>query len=358
MSNDVRELFARHEHDIDGAAGRLLSGVAARQRRRGLQRRIGYAATAAGVVAALAGSYVVVHGTGPATPIGRGSTPAPARMPVSSRGIQITVPSTWVYNDIGCRADNRPTIVTGDVAMPLCFTPTAPDKQYAYIEPATVDPLAVAGSGAKALIGRPTTLDGAAAVRALGPVTDGMWAGWIRVPSRNVEVVVRDRSESAVAATLDSARLVGVDGNGCPTHPPAHPTGGRTDRVVDPAPISIVVCDYGEDVGGAPPAPVLIASAVQRGADVLALARTLNEAAPGHNRPLPSAECAPTENPPVNAYLFVHQRDGGLATVAITIMACSQRGIDDGVSVHQISVQLILQMSLHLNGGWAYQMPL
>lgn len=344
----VRELYRTLEPLVEGAAGRLVPAVRARERRRRAGRRVGYAASAVAVAAVLAGvaTLVAVSGGAPVAkprPVGT-ATPDPWRLE-SSLGIQMSVPAAWVLNDFGCHQDDRPTVVRGQVTVLLCYTPTPPRKEFVVFEGDAVSPATGIGDGAARLPARHVTIDGVPAVRAEGAITGGRYAGWIIVPSRNAEVYARTNSEATLTRMLDSARVVAVDFNGCPTRSPGKlPPRSDLATFVDPHPASISVCDYARMLP-------LQASARHTGADAESLAAALNATRPGHVRTL--GDCAPEVPAGYDAVLVVTSADGTARQVVIDGGSCGLRWMDNGDGQHKLYVPLMTRI-MDGTGGFGY----
>ena len=265
------------------------------------------------VVAALGGvAYAVTRHGGTAaagapaslqpTPVrttnpGRTATPmrtaaaAPTALPESrfesSLGMQIQVPDAWKVNDQGCNQTSAPSVNRGIGIQTACYTPTPPRKEWATIRPSADEKPATAfDNDVSHLKHQASAIDGVPIERAAGPVTNGMFAGWVNVPARGVQLVARTRALSTLNAILDSAQLVDVDNHGCATTAPTgRPNGNPTSATFVPShPSAIAVCYYAEDPHGH---NLLQSSAVQFGDAGTALAGALNAALSGNARSRP-----------------------------------------------------------------------
>lgn len=347
----VRELYQALEPLVEGAAGRLAPAVRERERRHRTARRIGYAATAVAVAGVLAGVATLVASparapvAGPPNPAPSVATPPAGWRLDSSLGIQMSVPAAWVLNDYGCGQDARPTVVRGQVAVLLCYTGRPPRKEFVVISGATVNPATYIGDGAAKLPTQRVTVDGVPAVRAEGAITEGRYAGWIIVPSRDAQVYARTNDEATLTRMLDSVRVVTVDFNGCPTRSPGTlPPRSGLSTFVDPHPASISVCDY------ARMAP-LEASARHTGADAQSLAAALNGTLPGHV--LTIGECAPEVPAGYDAVLVVTSADGTTRQVVVDGGSCGSRWMNNGDGQHKLEVPLMTRLMAG-TGGWGY----
>lgn len=368
----VRAAFRRHEHLVDGDG--LLPAVRGRIVRRQRAVRTALAASATGLV--LAGSAAGVFAFGPdrAAPPTDRTTPSPANsattnptQPVvaddtpppvppgwtaySSRGAEVTVPSGWAVNNYGCGMDARPSVVRAQGLQRTCLTPEPPTKELAILGDRNVER---PGAG-RDLRERAIRVSGVAAYRADGRLPDGRWAGWVRIPSHDVLLVVRTRSATTTGRILDSARLVNADRHGCTTNRPAadRPAPPRApDGFVPANPRSITICYY--DTYG--PA-VLAASTRLTGAPAKQVAEALNQAKPGPNPDRPSP-CDDGRRPGFNTELRITGTDG-TTTVFVRFEGCTGRGMDNGAqraAVTQTIIHRTLQ-PLHVGYGFDGDLP-
>lgn len=343
----VLDLYERHEPLVEGAATRLMPAVRLRLHRRRVRQRVGYLAVAFAMVASLGGvaTAISLNRTVPPDQTATADGQKPGYRVDSSLGVEVTVPDTWQYNDIGCRSDDRPTVVRGPFTVLLCLSPVADDKEFLLIQPTDHSaPSQQIGDGAATFAERTVRVDGVPATRAQGKLSTGRYAGWIVVPGRHVQVVGRTNNKATLTRILDSMRLVSVDHVGCPTAipttPPPAPTGLST--FVDPHPTAIGVCFYAGE-------PVLQASVERTGPEAEALAKALNATAPGLG---PIGDCLPGSFPTgIDARLLVQSTDGTVRPVDAVFQSCRHRAMDNGEGSHVVPVPLMTQILAGMNTG-------
>ncbi len=367
LEDVVRAAFRRHEHLVDG--DRLLPTVQARIIRRRHTVHIA-AASATGVVLAASAAGVLAFGpdraaqptdrttptasnpatVGPTLPAVADSTPPPVPpgwTAYSSRGAEIVVPSHWPVNNYGCGMDARPSVVRAKGMQFMCLTPEPQTKELAILGGPDVER---PGAG-QYLRERAIRVDGLGeAYRADGRLPDGRWAGWVRIPSHDVLLVVRTRSAATTGRILDSIRLVNTDRLGCASNRPAadRPAQSGVQGSFVPAdPRSITICYY-ETHGPA----VLAASTRLTGTPAKQLADALNQAKPGPNADRPS----PCEagRPGFNAELRVTGADGQTTTVFVRFEGCTGRGLDNGTRQATVTQTIIHRTLQPLHVGYAF----
>ena len=275
--------------------------------------------------------------TGPGAPP---TTAAPAGLQYgSSLGMQILVPDDWKHNDTGCHQTAAPSLNFGNGPALMCYTPTPIHKEWATIQG---DQSAAVGHEFEGSVTdvheAATTLDGVAATRGTGKLPNQMYAGWIRVPARNVDLLVRTRSAATTAAILDSAALVDVDHLGCATRKP----GGtpvpppRGAPFIDPGPRQLVVCYYGSE------GSTLSSSGVASGAKAADIAAALNAAPDGRTPDVPETHCAYSAFPPrTDAILYAYGSDGTARRIDAAFSACTDRGLFNGSAYKKIDIDLV-----------------
>lgn len=321
---------------------------------RSVARRAAIIAIVTSTVAGLAGcASNGKHGappeTGPAAPP---TTAAPAGLQYgSSLGMQILVPKDWKHNDTGCHQTAAPSLNFGNGPALMCYTPTPIHKEWATIQG---DQSPALGNEFEAKVTEvheaAITLDGVPATRGTGKLPNQMYAGWIRVPARHVDLLVRTRSAAATAAILDSAALVDVDHLGCATRQPggtpAPPPRGAP--FIDPEPRQVVLCYYGSD------GTTLSTSGVASGAKAADIAAALNAAPDGRTPDVPKTNCTYSAFPPrTDAILYVYGSDGMARRIDAAFSACTERGLFNGNSYKKIDVDLVGKFMILVSASYA-----
>jgi hypothetical protein len=365
LEDAVRSAFHDHEHLVDGAG--LLDAVQRRVERR---RRTGHLALAAAATAVvLAGSSALVttmnrpgpppdrlgsapSATAPPVPVSPApQTTSPAPVPpgwqaYSSGGLEVTVPAEWDRDNYGCGMDARPSVVGLDSGGTACKAAESPKKEVAIVGRPEVD--VPDGHG---FLPFKTEIAGEPADRGEGWLRDGRYAGWIRIPGRNVTLSVRTHSEALTSRILASARLVTVDRNGCETAKPAapRPQPPTSAQFVPDRPAAISVCYYGME-------QVLIAGQELTDALALKLTSILNGSRPGPN----AARTTPCPVEPLGpeAVVTVRGADGDLATVYVRINGCGERGLDNGRTRAQVTQALIHHLLRPIVRGYSFDSSL
>jgi hypothetical protein len=352
----IRAAFRSREHLVDGAGEHLLPAVRVRSRRR--RRALPVAAAAMATAVVLGGLMVVlsIQRSGPdgdqaQPPVAgpEGAPPAGWRLE-SSLGVEILVPKAWGTNDIGCGMTDKPTVVRGQGVVTGCFTPEPPTKEVAIIRRL--------GAPLTGLAEKPVSLGDVPARRATGRREDGRYAGWVVVPSKDVAVQVRTRSEATTRAILDSVRLVQTDHVGCDVHRPAYArrAGGSDGPFVPPDPTSIGICYYS---GHELESDLLKTSARLTGTDARRLAAALNTARPGGNPDRPAHQCVDAEPPVANAVLLIDVGTQRVASVWVTFSTCTGRGADNGLRRVQVTQSMITLLTdpLHTSPLFGADLP-
>jgi hypothetical protein len=187
--------------------------------------------------------------------------------PVSFHGLQVYVPADFGYGQAHCGQATSDTVEVDFVgASELCAVRFS----------ASLVAFATLQSPNRHYLPQPTiqraiTLDGHAALSAV--VTKGTRTqGSVQVPDLGVAMGVDSTDAATVAAIVNSASIVAVDANGCPSGRPVSLDANPTRSVVDlvpGTPTSVRLCRY-DDSG-------LVASARLTAADAAALATAMNE---------------------------------------------------------------------------------
>jgi hypothetical protein len=287
--------------------------------------------------------------TGPGSPQVKA---APAGLQYgSSLGMQILVPEDWKHNDTGCHQTAAPSLNFGNGPALMCYTPTPVHKEWATIRedqsPSVAHEFEATVTGVHETA---TTLDGVAATRGTGRLPNQMYAGWIRVPARNVDLLVRTRSAAATAAILDSAALVDVDHLGCATRQP----GGtpvppqRGAPFIDPEPRQVVLCYYGSE------GTTLSSSGVASGTKAADIAAALNAAPDGRTPDVPATNCTYSAFPPrTDAILYAYGSDGTARRIDAAFSSCTKRGLFNGNSYKKIDVDLVGRFMILVSASYA-----
>ncbi len=336
---------AAHRERAGGVIGDSAAAQASRRRR--------LAVTASGIVtlAVLVGGVSLSgpHGGG-SPPVGAiPSSPAVPAVPSewrveSSNGIEISVPADWATNDFGCPMSDRSSVVWNGGSPALCYQEEPRTKEVAIIR----TPQSLVKRG---IPGRDVSLGGVPATRGDGRLDDGRYAGWIAVPSRQVAVEVRTRTEATTRMILDSARLVDIDHAGCPAIRPepsatSDPAEG-TEIPRDATAISI--CAY---PGGY---RRLETSAEVTGQDAARIAAALLAARPGGNPDVPANKCAEEHPVAPDVVLLVRAAGSPVTTVWVTYSTCTKRGIVYGTHHAQVTLTLIKLITGPLRTGYTHR---
>jgi hypothetical protein len=231
----LRETFLDRERTVSAVDPSLMDSVRRSARRRRLATLSGTAVAIVAVVA-LAGGVVgaVVRG-GPAE-----SPPAAAPVPsgwitFTGFGMEIAAPPDWTLQSFACgELSKAPGVMLRNSIEATCMVHEPPGKPVAFLR-----------DGASREYGFPVvpvTLSGVPADRSEGVLPDGRYGGEIVVASRHVSLIVRTPDPAVTNAILDSARLIDVDRNGCPTSRPAGQRPGSA--MVPERPVSANACYY------------------------------------------------------------------------------------------------------------------
>lgn len=278
-------------------------------------------------------------------PVADGAAPAGGWRWESSLGMQIQVPDSWTVNEYSCgHMTENPTVVRGQAVQLMCAPAVPPGKEVAFLT------TAAARDSQLKLTSAPTTVDGLPAVRAVGRLNDGRYAGSVTVADKDVAVTVFTKSEELTARILDSVRLVDVDHLGCAaatTVSPADlkPVPGRP--AVPPASPNLVICLYGDG-------PRLQSSTKVTGAaaeEILAAVRAAKE---GQNPDPPASQCV---SGPAKAPDLVLLPAGGVP-LTVVFSPCTGRGVTDGQHWSQLSSALLGKLMEPVRSGYALSAPL
>jgi hypothetical protein len=215
-------------------------------------RRRGAAWTAALAVVALVGGIALVNRL-TSTPAGVISYPS-VHAPVGWRtesygGVQVQVPATWGWGGAPFRADIFQPQHLGGCGSDRAAV-ASPSDHASYVSSATP------------FVGRPARLGYQCALwgsDGVVPRTDAVWLGSpVAAGVRSVHGVVAETTvvgglhvtvfsgrASLRREILGTARVVDVDGNGCPTRPVLQPDSGPASLT----PTSLSVCVYSQDSG-------------------------------------------------------------------------------------------------------------
>jgi hypothetical protein len=347
VENLLRETFA--DRPVPAAAVELSPAVRRKSARR---RRLTWGAAGVGTLAVLVGAIFTagaLRGPAPVTLDPPAATRAVDRSVTpgwrleSSNGAEIEVPQAWTVNEWGCnQMTPNPTVVRGQGGQFMCLSDEPATKEVAMLSalapadgPQVTDP--------SPLPSKQIEVDGVAAIRTEGTLSDGRYAGSIAVPSRSVLVMVRTKHEDVTKHILDSFRLVDVDHLGCAstarwprTLPPAEP--GKPLLPEHPAKVSL--CLYlGEQR--------LQSSTELTGDTAAAIAAAVGEAEEGRNPdPAPSV-CLPQPRVAPDMILIA---DG--VTISVAFSGCTDRGVTDGRHWSMVSMALVRTLMMPTHAGW------
>jgi hypothetical protein len=337
----LRETFRERE-----AHARPLSRV------RPKPRRPAYVAAGVATLAVLAGAIVAANALRSPPPptvdipaAAASDSPSDGWRWESSLGAEIQVPENWTVNEYGCGSMTaNPTVVRGVGAQTACAPAVPAGKEVALLTTAATPDEQLK------LTSAPTAVDGVPAVRAVGRLNDGRYAGSIVVASKDVGVVVFTKSEGVTARILDSFRLVDVDHLGCSaatTISPADLKPASGPPAVPPASPDLVICLYGDG-------PRLQSSTKVTGAaagEILAAVRAAEE---GQNPDPPASQCisGPAESPDL-----VLLPEGGVP-LTVVFSPCIGRGVTDGQHWSHLSSALLAKLMGPLHAGYGLSAPL
>jgi len=269
----------------------------------------------------------------------------------SAGGLEIDVPSGWAVNDFGCNMTGASTVVRGGGRGELCLTPEPTTKEVAILE-RTVNP-----PFPPDLSSRPVTIGGVGGQRAEGRLSDGRYAGWIVLPSREQMLEVRTRAAATTKRILDSLRVVTVDHLGCPVRRPKMVPRTVPGTGLLPSDMeSIVLCAYaGEGFTNG----LLETSARPNEEDTRQLADAINTATPGRNANAPAGQCLVLAPAEPTVVLRVRATGGATTWVWVTYEGCTDRGLDNGVRQAQLTRSLIVAFlrALQVSGGFGGDLP-
>lgn len=279
---------------------------------------------------------------------------------VSSVGVEIFVPAGWKTNDTRCGQTAAPSVVRGHGAERGCLTPEPPSKDVAVIDyfdgktPDGPPPGEHAKVDGGTRPGSAHVVDEVSEKVELRQRRDGRWEGRLTLTEVGAHVAVRVRDRNVAQTILDSARIVAVDTAGCATNAP---TGkkvrpglfGPGNVMVPASPVSVSVCRYG---------PALLdASILLESGNAQRLATLLNHADLGPNPNSPPSTCGDTGNHEPVRLLF-HYADRGDTEVVVSFEGCTDRRLDNGRRVAQVTPQLLASVMNPLHLGYGYSAPL
>ncbi|WP_148085832.1 hypothetical protein [Actinocorallia herbida] len=279
-------------------------------------------------------------------------------------GAEVAVPGGWSVNDYGCGMSGRPTVVRAEGMRNLCYTEEPADKEVALIGyRADVE----YSDQVEQLTGEPvvTKVSGVAAERLAKRLPDGRYAGRVRIPSRDLVLVVRTLSETRTRRILDGFRLARTDAKGCPTESKRAKAGGvKGAKFVPAAPASVSLCYF---AGGEYTDPEYVADLKKhglklaashrlKGAKARALATALSKARPGPNKDAPKSQCADGVRPvvPDLALIFRDKAGKRLGTVFATFQSCKGRRLDNGKRKAKVTEKLLFLMMDPLKVGYSW----
>lgn len=323
----LRETFTDREKHV--ADRELVAPVKARVDRQNRRRAAG---AAVAVVAVLAGGSAVraLDAPAPSTPVAHQNTDG--WVAHSSLGAQIRLPAQWEVVNAGCTGPGGPVFMratAGGTGFECVYTTAGVAAFLGRIE----HPPGIAFYGGPpqdvleevSAPRRLVTVDGVPGQRTSYVLANGLHAGWVKVPSRDVMLAVRTHSAGLTAAILDTLEFVTTDANGCavenpePFDPGYNASPPRTVPVAPPA-ARVAICYYGEG------AQTLKASARMEGADADRLVAALNAAERGLN---PDCSARPASAPPEYELVLFDRSDQYVANIEIRTEGCAGRGISN-----------------------------
>jgi len=198
---------------------------------------------------------------------------------------------------------------------------------------------------------RTVTVDGVAGERADGRISGREYAGSIKIPTRDVGVVVRTTDLGLTTRILDSFRLVDVDHIGCAAFADwrkALPDAQAAALALPVHTARLSICDYRD--------ARLAASAELTGPAADTLVGILGAAAPGPNQDATERGCVTAASPPTQPDLILRPEGG--VPLAVFFSACQGRGITDGDHTVRITDALLSTLMTPLHTGWTVAAPL
>jgi hypothetical protein len=346
VENLLRETFA--DRPVPAAAIELSPAVRRKSARR---RRLTWGAAGVGTLAVLAGAIFTAGALRSPAPVtlDQPATPdftepaTPGWRWESSSGAEIQVPVTWTVNEWGCgRMTGNPTVVRGQGGQDMCLPAEPADKEVALLFAlGPVDDLQAPQK--EPLASSQVELDGVAAIRTEGTLSDGRYAGSIVVSSRAVAVTVRTRHEGVTKHILDSFRLVDVDHLGCAATtvwPKSFPKAEAGRPLLPEHQARLVLCLY---LGS----PRLQSSTELTGDTAAGIAAAIAAAKEGRNPDAPASQCLP--EPPIAPDLVL-LADG--TSVSVIFSPCVGRGITDGRHWSQITKATVAKLMAPTHAGY------
>lgn len=246
LGDAVRAAVQEHVDAEPVDASALLAGVL---RRRARRRWAAPAAVAAAVALVVAGAVLL-------RPAGTSRAPAQPAVPagqqaVSWHGVQVLVPASWKVDDTFCGTPQSDTVVRrGDGRD--CLKKQEPGLTVLRFDELAAEPR-TRGRLEAANATEPVDLAGTPARRGTLPAAEmvpGSVGRVLVVPSVSVVLVAQAPSVARADALLDTARVVDVDANGCPTRVPGTMPDGPARRagagaaLLPGTPASVSVCQY------------------------------------------------------------------------------------------------------------------
>jgi hypothetical protein len=321
-------------------------------------RRHTVAAVVACVVAGLLASGIVIvarDALGRQPVSGWTTTQAPAGwVPVSSLGVELSVPANWPVNGFsGCGVEPPFRVERHRGAVAGCGHVASPTSTVVAIERSDAppgqdaEPVATKGSTATQQV----SLAGAPAVLATSHLADGRTEMVLTVPAINVRVYAAGPDADLLGRVLHTTRVVDVDSAGCPRDLPESPSWDQP--TVRPAvrpgtPESVTVCAYeGTTLG---------ASARLAGPQSAALVAALAAAKAGPVPDRPKNCVAEPESDPL--WLHLHYTDGPDQNMRIHYDGCRNRYVASASGQSQVTVAVLAAALNPLHTGYGFDTSL
>ena len=368
----LRETFRSRERLIDGVEplpAAVRTRAAQQQRRRTwvavVASGLAVAVLAAGVAAVANRSTSSLpadrnHSSTPVSPHPSASSPSAiskeSPIPpavagwqvVSTLGLEVSIPADWPLGANRCGAASQSTFLFADQAVESCASGEAPTVTSVRVDRGVV-PKAL---GAETKIRtRHLSVDGHRATERTSTMADGRTRVVLRIPDRDVYVLVVGPEVALIDKILASTRVVKVDLNGCPIarlprqswDPPSTQAPVQVGQ-----PDSFSVCFFEHDR--------LLASQTLRGAQAAAVVSALDRALPGKLPDVPQ-ECLPSVVADQHVTLVAHSSTKGNVPLVMYYQDCLDRYVASPTGISQVTVALLdavlrpLKVSYDFQGG-------
>lgn len=323
----VRQTFAEQEQQVT-----VPIGLAESARGRARKRRVQFAT--GGTVVALAAAITLGLAVGGDRSVPPATTGPPEDWQwMSSAGAELQIPASWIVDDVACSPARS---FFG--ARRACDATVEGDRPLVEIN----------GGGASTQGGQSITIDGQVAHRATTTLSDGRTQVIIRFDDLPLVVTASLTDTALLDRILDTVTLTAIDHVGCPTGAP--PTGRpaasttATEKSILPGTAAeIVACQYGKSK--------IRASARLDPNQALRLITAL-ESAPAGSNPDQPGRC--TEVPTYPITVIARYPDRNPVTVHIRYWGCTDRGLDNGTQISQVTKEIMSAVLSGLKTSTAY----